>query len=74
MQSFMFAKHKNVKFIEKDLSKSNIDTFVKNTNLVIHLAAITDAQSSILIPEKIESNNLQTTKNITKSCAKYKKI
>lgn len=70
---FMFAKYKNIKFIEKDLSKSNIDTYVKNTNLVIHLAAITDAQSSILIPEKIENNNLKTTKNVTLSCAKYKK-
>ena len=71
---FMFAKYKNIKFIEKDLSKSNIDTYVKNTNLVIHLATITDAQSSILIPEKIENNNLKTTKNVTLSCAKYKKI
>ena len=69
---FKFSKYKNINFIEKDLSNSNINSYIKSANLVIHLAAITDAQSSVLIPKKIESNNYNATKNITASCAKFK--
>ena len=69
---FQFAKHNNINFIEKDLSKEIIDNYIKSADIVIHLAAITDAQSSILIPEKIKNNNFKTTKNIILSCSKFK--
>tara|TARA_B100001059_G_scaffold56775_1_gene51833 strand:+ start:12054 stop:12980 length:927 start_codon:yes stop_codon:yes gene_type:complete len=69
---FQFAKHSNVDFIEKDLSKEIIDDYIKYADVVIHLAAITDAQSSVLIPNRIKNNNFKTTKNIVLSCSKFK--
>lgn len=67
---FQFAKYTNIDFVEKDLSKENIDGYIKSANIVIHLAAITDAQSSISIPDKIKNNNYRTTKNIVVSLLK----
>ena len=41
--------------------KKRIEFFVKNTDVIIHLAAITDAAGSIDKAEELEANNFQST-------------
>ncbi len=61
-----FGKYK---FIEADLRKINLDKLIKGFDIVIHLAAITDAASSIDNAEEVESNNFRCTEKIVEACS-----
>ena len=63
----------NYKFIEGDILKVNLNPLVESSDIIIHLAAITDATSSFNAPEQIYNNNFATTKLIAEICAKYHK-
>ncbi len=56
-------------FINEDLSKIKISSLPK-TELVVHLAAKTDAAQSHKFENEFYSNNLAATKNIIKYCKK----
>ena len=61
---------KKISFIEMDLAKKNaLDNFVK-TDVVIHLASITDAAGSLGIRKKIYKNNLNAFRNVLEYCKK----
>lgn len=57
----LFRKLKNIEFIEGDFSTVTID-FLNNFDIVIHLAAITDAASSFENEEKVKTVNTIQTK------------
>jgi nucleoside-diphosphate-sugar epimerase len=63
----------NYKFIENDVLKVNLPQLIEDTDLVIHLAALTDATSSFDSPERIYQHNFTTTKFVAETCAKYHK-
>ena len=65
-------KNKKVHFIYGDLTSEKIINKIPKTNIVIHLASITDAEGSFNIKQKIFKNNIGSFKNILKYCLKYK--
>lgn len=60
----------NYKFLEKDITKDNLDEVLNNVDVVIHLAAITDAAGSFDRQEELENNNFIATKKIAEACSK----
>ena len=62
--------NKKIYFYQKDLSeKESLNKFIK-VDVVIHLASLTDAASSLKIKNKIYLNNLGVFKNVIKYCQK----
>lgn len=57
------------KFIHDDVRNMELEKILKNNDVVIHLAAITDAAGSFNNPELIEENNYQSTKKVAIACA-----
>lgn len=65
----LFDLKKNYyKFLEKDLSKEDIG--LKNIDIVIHLAAKTNAAQSSKFEKEFYSNNFEATKKIVQYCKK----
>ena len=58
----------NYQFVEGDVSQMNLGPFFNGADVVIHLAAITDAAGSIDRAEELEANNFQSTLNVSKAC------
>jgi nucleoside-diphosphate-sugar epimerase len=61
---------KKISFIKIDLSKKNALGNFPKTDVVIHLASMTDAEGSLKIKKKIYINNLGIFKNILQYCKK----
>lgn len=72
---FNLKKNNKYKFYEIDVMKNKmeLEKIIKKNDIVIHLAAITDAANSFNNPELVEKNNLNATKIIAGICAKQKK-
>ena len=68
---FNLPKNINYNFIYGDINKIDISNIFKKNSIVIHLAAITNAQDSFKNSNLIEKNNLQSTKKISNLCLKY---
>ena len=66
----LFSLPLNVKyqFVEGDVSQMNLESVFVDANVVIHLAAITDAAGSIDKAEELEANNYQSTLRVAKAC------
>ena len=65
---FNLPAHGNYHFIEGDVSQMDLKSVFVGSNVVIHLAAITDATGSIDKAEKLEANNYQSTLRVAKAC------
>ena len=62
--------NKKIYFYQKDLSeKESLKKFIK-VDVVVHLASLTDAASSLKIKNKIYFNNLGVFNNVIKYCKK----
>ena len=55
-------------FIEGDVSQMDLKSVFVGANVVIHLAAITDAAGSIDKAEELEANNYQSTLRVSQAC------
>ena len=55
-------------FIEGDVSQMNLKSVFFGANIVIHLAAITDAAGSIDKAEELEANNFKSTLRVAEAC------
>ena len=62
---------KKIYFYQKDLAVANELKNFKRTDIVINLASLTDAESSLKIKNKVYKNNLGIFKNILTYCKKY---
>ena len=58
---FNIKNKKNLILIEDDIRKLNLEKILEEVDIVIHLAAITDAAKSFSISEEVEENNLPLT-------------
>jgi len=56
------------KFYEDDICRADIDKYFKGVDVVIHLAAITDASSTLNKKELVEKVNYLGTKNVAEAC------
>lgn len=66
-------KKSKFKFYDQSISSELIKSIIKKIDLVIHLAATTDAASSFGKLNKIKKNNFNNTKLICDLCTSYKK-
>ncbi len=66
---FSLPKGVNFKFIEMDILTSDISKYIDKGDIVIHLAAITDAASSFGNEKEVEEVNLKGTEIVAISCA-----
>ena len=57
-------------FIDGDVTKISLVDVIKNADVVIHLAAITDAAGSFDKAEEVEANNFNATVNVAEACLK----
>ena len=55
-------------FIEDDVNSIDLKTVFSGANVVIHLAAITDAAGSFDRAEELENNNYQSTVKVANAC------
>ena len=67
---FNLSHQVNYQFIEGDVSQINLEPIFNGADVVIHLAAITDAAGSVDNAEEVEANNFQSTLNVSKACLK----
>lgn len=58
----------NYHFIEDDVNSIDLKTVFSGANVVIHLAAITDATGSFDRAEELEYNNYQSTVKVANAC------
>ena len=58
----------NYRFIEDDVNSIDLKTVFSGANVVIHLAAITDATGSFDRAEELENNNYQSTVKVANAC------
>ena len=65
---YHLPKNVNFKFIEGDILKVDLVKLTKNIDVVIHLAAITDAQSSFLNRQEVEHVNFEGTRRVAEAC------
>ena len=66
---FNLPKEGNYRFIEADITKMDLLPLLKSVDVVVHLAAITDAAGSFGKAEQIEQNNFNSTKRLAEACA-----
>lgn len=70
---FNLPSNGNYEFIEGDIIKIDLDVLLKNIDVVVHLAAITDAAGSFGKAQEVEDNNYNGTSIIAKTCARLNK-
>ena len=72
--SLFYLKNSNYEFIEADLSNKDsliqLEKIKEKYDCLIHLAAMTNAESSLLMKKKFINNNYNATKNVVSYCDK----
>jgi len=58
----------NYKFHEADINKTNLLEFTNGVDVVVHLAAITDAASSFKRRDEVEKVNYEGTRKVAEAC------
>lgn len=66
---FNLPKEGNYRFIEADITRIELPALLERMDVVIHLAAITDAAGSFDRAEQVEQNNFFATKQVAEACA-----
>lgn len=61
-------------FINADITNFNLDTIIEENDVVIHLAAITDAAGSFEKSNLVELNNFNSTVSVAESCLRKKSL
>lgn len=57
------------RFVEADVTVCDLVDIVSDVDVVIHLAAMTDAASSVARAAEVERNNFEGTKRVAEACA-----
>lgn len=70
----LFDLNHNIKykFLEADITQLDLSNLIEEGDVIIHLAAITDAANSFNKKEETEKNNFISTKKIADMCMKKK--
>ncbi|EQA80367.1 NAD-dependent epimerase/dehydratase family protein [Leptospira alstonii] len=68
----LFNLNSNVRyrFVEGDITTINLEEIFSGANVVIHLAAITDAAGSFDKADVVENNNFNSTQKVAEACLK----
>ncbi|MDP6653371.1 MAG: SDR family oxidoreductase, partial [Gammaproteobacteria bacterium] len=65
---FNLPKGVNFRFVEDDILKADMKVLSKDIDVIIHLAAITDAPSSFDRREEVEQVNYEGTRLVSEAC------
>ncbi len=65
---FNLPKEGSYRFIEADIIQIELQPLLQGIDVVVHLAAITDAAGSFDKAEQVEQNNFNTTKRLAEAC------
>ena len=65
---FNLADGMKFRFVEADVDKANLESLFGGADVVIHLAAITDAAGSFERAEEVERINLGATRKVADAC------
>jgi nucleoside-diphosphate-sugar epimerase len=65
---FNLPKSNKFKFIEADILNYDFTKILNDNDILIHLAAITDAAGSFERAEELENNNFNSTKKVANAC------
>lgn len=68
---FDLPKEGKYKFFDLDILKDNMDHIFNGAEVVIHLAAITDAANSFNNKEEVEKVNYHSTVKVSEACLKH---
>ncbi len=68
---FNLPKEGMYHFVEKDVTTADLNDEINGSDVVIHLAAITNAAESFEIKDHLEKHNFSATQNIANHCVKY---
>lgn len=66
---FSLPKNGQYRFLEMDVSSSSLISIVNGADVVLHLAAITDAAGSFDKSVEVENNNFNATVKVAEACA-----
>lgn len=69
--SALFDLPKNIpfRFFEDDILVANLEKYFEGVDVVIHLAAIANAEASVSMPAEVERTNFKGTERVAKACA-----
>ncbi len=65
---FNLPQNAKYHFVEGDVTKHNLEELFLNTDVVVHLAAVTDAAGSFDKADVVENNNFNSTKRVAEAC------
>lgn len=65
---FNLPAHGNYRFLEADVMTADLDAIMTGADVVIHLAAITNAAGSFEIAGQVEKVNFEGTKLVARAC------
>lgn len=68
---FNLPKEGNYRFIEEDITQMDLHPQLESVDVVVHLAAITDAAASFERAEAVELNNFNSTRRLAEACSKH---
>ena len=57
------------RFFEEDILTADLEKYFEGASVVVHLAAITNAEASVDAPEEVERTNYQGTERVARACA-----
>ena len=67
---FALPTNGHYRFVEADIMTADLDSLLAGADVVVHLAAITDAANSFQNPELTENTNLHGTELVARACAR----
>jgi len=70
---FCLPEHQKFKFKEEDVNSKNLDYLISESDIIIHLAATTNAELSVDKVKEVERTNIDGLKNIAQMCVKHNK-
>lgn len=65
---FNLPKNGNYQFFEKNINEFDLESILEPNDIVIHLAAITDAAGTVNKADELEENNYNTTFKVANAC------
>ena len=65
---FNLPKELPSRFFEEDILTADLEKYFEGADVVVHLAAITNAEASVDSPEEVELTNFDGTERVAKAC------
>ena len=66
---FDLPRQMEYRFVEDDVRTANLAEYLDGVDTVVHLAAITDAETSFERAEEVEDVNLEASRRVAEACA-----